>query len=80
MHLLRCFSEGQTILHQVADQARSDPFTRFTVKDEKTKEDVDIISLADGRENELKLTGAKLGRAKVSLWFFIKAVSNMSQT
>ena len=53
----------------MADQARTDPFTRLTVKDEKTNEDVNIISLADGRENELKLTGAKHGRAKVSSSF-----------
>ena len=71
MHLLKYFSEGQTILHQVADQARDrDPLTRLTVTD-KMSEDADakinIISLADGRDNEIILTGAKHGRAKVSL-------------
>ena len=71
MHLLTYFSEGQTILHQVADQARDrDPLTRLTVLDKASddaKAKIDIISLADGRDNEIILTGAKHGRSKVSL-------------
>ena len=75
---MRYVSEGQTILHQVADQARNrDPLTRLTVKD-KASEDTDatinIISLADGRDNEIILTGAKHGRAKVSFTFKSQAV------
>ena len=57
----------------MADQARNrDPLTRLTVKDKMSKDadaKIDIISLADGRENEIILTGAKHGRARVSLSF-----------
>jgi len=68
-------NKGQTILHQVADQAKNrDPFTRLTVKDKTTDEDVNIISLADGRENELILTGAKHGRAKIIQMLIDKGV------
>ena len=79
MHLLRYFPEGQTILHQVADQARDrDPLTRLTVKDKMSEDPdakIDIISLADGRENEIILTGAKHGRAQVSSSLKIQAVA-----
>ena len=55
----------------MADQARNrNPLTRLTVKDKMSEDPdakIDIISLADGRENEIILTGAKHGRAKVSL-------------
>lgn len=59
-----CISEGQTILHQVADQAADrDPFTRLKISEAPEK----TISLVDARENELILSGAKYGRVKVSL-------------
>ena len=58
--------EGQTILHQVADQAADrDPFIRLEIQEAPEKK----ISMVDARDNELILSGANYGRAKVSSLF-----------
>ena len=66
MPLIVCLSEGQTILHQVADQAADrDPFIRLEIEEAPEKK----ISMIDARDNELILSGANYGRAKVSSVF-----------